>query len=488
MGLLFVPGGTPRAPTTGPTRGSRTSPSGRCSPGSPRRRPETPATIARWLRLCAPARARRPARAHGDRGHRRRDPRPLHVRRRVPRSPRCSARSSSPTCDGRARCSRSGSRWRPVVAIGLVSYGIYLWHWPVIVFLTGESTGLSRCGRCSLARLGVIAALTVASYYLVELPVRRGWIPVRVRWVLYPLVAAVTVVAVFVGTTPSLVIKSYVRATLLRYAPAEPVRGAGGVVGERRSRSATPITGADPLRIVLLGDSMIDVAGPGVVAALDATGRVVAVNKGYPGFGISNDPTWRGYVRHSVTATHADVVLFTDAAGTAPRRWTWRPTTARCSSSSRSPARRARRASCSCSTRRPDRSSTSPPGRSPATSPRRSPRGTPRSPPCRALAPGRALYFPIAPSVELDGQLLAVGLPAARPHGPAGPPGTGSAGSTACTCARRASRCTPRRSRRTPRRASGCPSRMGRWWVNGWQRAPIVQSGDQFCPADHPAP
>ena len=35
-----------------------------------------------------------------------------------------------------------GFSWRPVVAIGLVSYGVYLWHWPVIVFLTPQSSGL----------------------------------------------------------------------------------------------------------------------------------------------------------------------------------------------------------------------------------------------------------------------------------------------------------------------------------------------------------
>ena len=41
-----------------------------------------------------------------------------------------------------------GFAWRPVVAIGLVSYGIYLWHWPVIVFLNGQTRG-SRALACS---------------------------------------------------------------------------------------------------------------------------------------------------------------------------------------------------------------------------------------------------------------------------------------------------------------------------------------------------
>jgi hypothetical protein len=24
--------------------------------------------------------------------------------------------------------------------------------------------------------------------------------------------------------------------------------------------------------------------------------------------------------------------------------------------------------------------------------------------------------------------------------------------------------------------------------VSGWQRAPIIEAGNEFCPADHPAP
>ena len=482
MGLLFVQGDPSRAYYGTDTRVADLA-VGAVLAWLTASRPETPATIARWLRLCAPAALGGLVVLMVTAGTAGGIPDPFMFKGGfLLASVLCAIVIADVRREGSVLA--LGFAWRPVVAIGLVSYGIYLWHWPVIVFLTGESTGLRGAGLL-LARLGVIAALTVASYYLVELPVRRGWIPVRVRWVLYPLVAAVTVVAVFVGTTPSLVIKSYVRATLIRYAPAEPVRGAGGVVGERIAVGHA-ITGADPLRIVLLGDSMIDVAGPGVVAALDATGRVVAVNKGYPGFGISNDPTWRGYVRHSVTATHADVVLFTDASwdgAAAMDVAAYHRTLLELIAVARS-AGAAGVVFLQYPKTRPILDVTP---QSLASTSRQIAAWNAAVASMPALAPGRAQYFPIAPSVELDGQYSPWVSPPRDPTAPRPtwdrirrtdgvhlcPPGISLY--AAAIAADAAS-------------SFGLPEPMGRWWVNGWQRAPIVQSGDQFCPADHPAP
>ncbi|HYI62934.1 MAG TPA: acyltransferase [Acidimicrobiales bacterium] len=67
---------------------------------------------------------------------------------------------------------------RPLVAIGKVSYGLYLWHWPVNVALTPRRTGLDGSGwwqepALLALRTAVAVAVTVASYHLVEVPVRR---------------------------------------------------------------------------------------------------------------------------------------------------------------------------------------------------------------------------------------------------------------------------------------------------------------------------
>ena len=61
----------------------------------------------------------------------------------------------------------------PLVGLGAISYGVYLWHWPVIVYLTPERLGVRRIVAQVLCVV-VTLALAVASYRLVERPVRRG--------------------------------------------------------------------------------------------------------------------------------------------------------------------------------------------------------------------------------------------------------------------------------------------------------------------------
>jgi peptidoglycan/LPS O-acetylase OafA/YrhL len=59
------------------------------------------------------------------------------------------------------------------VGIGLVSYPLYLWHWPLLTFARiNESTTPSRDMRLAALALSLVAA--VATYRLVELPIRHG--------------------------------------------------------------------------------------------------------------------------------------------------------------------------------------------------------------------------------------------------------------------------------------------------------------------------
>lgn len=64
--------------------------------------------------------------------------------------------------------------WRPLRWVGLRSYGIYLWHWPVFM-VTRPYQDIALDGWPLLAlRLLIVLALAELSYRLLELPIRHG--------------------------------------------------------------------------------------------------------------------------------------------------------------------------------------------------------------------------------------------------------------------------------------------------------------------------
>ncbi|MGN6634017.1 MAG: acyltransferase family protein [Oryzihumus sp.] len=162
--------------------------------------------------------------------------------------------------------------WRPMVALGTISYGVYLWHWPVVVALPvtgtpGEPAWWLRQG----ARVGMALALSVASWRLVERPVQQGRLPWARRSVPRLAVAAALASAVVAGAS--------VTATALP-------PGLGAQLADRAD-SPCPGEDADPLTsclkvsgasrsVVLFGDSTARALDPGLRAwAADHDARYV---------------------------------------------------------------------------------------------------------------------------------------------------------------------------------------------------------------------
>jgi peptidoglycan/LPS O-acetylase OafA/YrhL len=133
----------------------------------------------------------------------------------------------------------------PLRAIGKVSYGLYLWHWPVYLALTEERLGLSGYALL-LARVAVSAGLAVASYYLVELPVRRGtWLH---------------------GTRRALVVVPAVAAVLaLAFVLVPAVRGTGRDIAIADLSTVTTVAGSatPPASVLVVGDSVAKTLGDG---------------------------------------------------------------------------------------------------------------------------------------------------------------------------------------------------------------------------------
>ncbi|MCX6459054.1 MAG: SGNH hydrolase domain-containing protein [Actinobacteria bacterium] len=62
---------------------------------------------------------------------------------------------------------------RPLVAVGMISYGLYLWHWPVFLALEPSRVGFTGVPLL-LLRVLVTAVIAAASFRFVEMPIRRG--------------------------------------------------------------------------------------------------------------------------------------------------------------------------------------------------------------------------------------------------------------------------------------------------------------------------
>ena len=88
---------------------------------------------------------------------------------------------------------------RALRAVGRVSYGLYLWHWPVIVLLTADRVGVGGA-RLDLIRIATFSGVTLLSHRLLERPI-LAWnaSPRVVARRSGPAVAAIAVVVLLAG-------------------------------------------------------------------------------------------------------------------------------------------------------------------------------------------------------------------------------------------------------------------------------------------------
>ncbi len=87
----------------------------------------------------------------------------------------------------------------PLVWLGRISYGVYLWHVPVRAMISNAETGLSGPWLLG-ARVVATLALASLSYFLVEMPIRRGLVGGRLALVATPLAVAGVATAIIIST------------------------------------------------------------------------------------------------------------------------------------------------------------------------------------------------------------------------------------------------------------------------------------------------
>jgi peptidoglycan/LPS O-acetylase OafA/YrhL len=83
----------------------------------------------------------------------------------------------------------------PLVWLGRISYGVYLWHWPLFGWLDADATGLTGPALFAV-RCAATLVVATASYHLLEMPVRKArWPRHRPRLAFASTSAAVAVTA-----------------------------------------------------------------------------------------------------------------------------------------------------------------------------------------------------------------------------------------------------------------------------------------------------
>jgi peptidoglycan/LPS O-acetylase OafA/YrhL len=218
---------------------------------------------------------------------------------------------------------RRGLSLGALVAVGKVSYGLYLWHWPVLVFTTprrvGGWLGVERVDGVALTllRFALTAVLATISYHLVEMPIRRGALRGSRGWVAGPAAAvgcSVVIVAATAGAKP---LPAYLDTSALPTVPAAPVSTVApptSLLGtlppvEPAATTALPTSGPAPApastaaatappppppttapgrppsRVLLVGDSVAASLEPGLEEAVAARGATFD-SIAFPGCGV----------------------------------------------------------------------------------------------------------------------------------------------------------------------------------------------------------
>ena len=215
-----------------------------------------------------------------------------------------AVRLPKPTWFGRALSIRSLG-W-----IGLISYGLYLWHWPLFVMMTPSRIHLNGW-ELNVAKVAATFAFATASFYLLERPLRRrkykkGALPVLVVAGMVGAAAVVTIVNPY--TVPKL-------AATPPTAPVLPqangsIPGAGGIVGAP-VHFRHVIDAQHPLGVLVVGDSVMYSMELPVGRGLRSTMMATAQLKAFPGWGLTTKKSWREELAANLAKFKIDLVIGT---------------------------------------------------------------------------------------------------------------------------------------------------------------------------------
>ena len=207
--------------------------------------------------------------------------------------------------------------WGPIRAVGLISYGLYVYHWPVFLALDSARTDLGR-GALFVLRLAVTASLALVSYVLIEQPIRSGRVlhGFTLRVATPIAVLTVLVAAMVVSWDPPASSVAYANASIDEFKPrvidlaqtptTEPHETSSTTV----SLAASPAVPA-PRTVMIIGDSGMTDLEPALAAAYSAMGTHRLILDARPGFGLTSlaGSQWRRSWSDLVETNRPEVIV-----------------------------------------------------------------------------------------------------------------------------------------------------------------------------------
>lgn len=183
---------------------------------------------------------------------------------------------------------------------GLISYGLYLYHWPVFLVLSPSRIGWAPWPLFGL-RMVVTVAIALASYRLLEMPIRRGAMFTTGRSALTAGLAAALAVAVF-----AVAITLHPPASTAAF--ADVAIGDTTTYGQHHVEDQTPAVGA-PGAVFIIGDSGMVDEQTALEAAFHSAGVGHVELGAGPGFGLSQPLDWRGTWGEVIDRVDPDLVI-----------------------------------------------------------------------------------------------------------------------------------------------------------------------------------